>query len=173
MADNLTTFMCWLSWYLGASTSWNPLDLSRPVMGLLCFYFFGKVHLWRTCDVHSCAAKDPSFAWYDAVQLVSILWLFVGSYFLHVQLCRPSRMTSGLLGSEDEGTVILQTVRNYTPNNTASHPTRLDTSAHILIMHLLLQGEPTEVTKWMLLSTSSWSPTSQASGGLHLLLLKG
>ena len=39
-------------------------------------------------------------------------------------------MTSGLLGSEDEGTVILQTIRNYTPNNTASHPTRLDTSAH-------------------------------------------
>jgi len=24
MADNLTTFMCWLSWNLGASSSWNP-----------------------------------------------------------------------------------------------------------------------------------------------------
>ena len=29
-------FMCWLSWDLGASTSWNPMGLSRPVMGLLC-----------------------------------------------------------------------------------------------------------------------------------------
>jgi len=34
-ADNLTTFMCLLSWNLGASTSWNPLGLSRPVMELL------------------------------------------------------------------------------------------------------------------------------------------
>jgi len=30
-ADNPTTFMCWLSWNLGASTSWSPLGLSRPV----------------------------------------------------------------------------------------------------------------------------------------------
>ena len=30
-ADNLTSFKC----RLGASTSWNSLDLSRPVMGLL------------------------------------------------------------------------------------------------------------------------------------------
>jgi hypothetical protein len=31
-ADNLTTFMCRLSWILGASTSWNPQGLSRPLM---------------------------------------------------------------------------------------------------------------------------------------------
>jgi hypothetical protein len=37
-ADNLATFMCRLSWNLGASTSWNPLGLSRPVMGLLYLY---------------------------------------------------------------------------------------------------------------------------------------
>jgi len=37
-ADNLTTFMCRLSWNLGASSSWNPLGLSRPVMGLLYLY---------------------------------------------------------------------------------------------------------------------------------------
>jgi hypothetical protein len=35
MADNLATFMCQLSKNLGASTSWNPLGLFRPVMGLL------------------------------------------------------------------------------------------------------------------------------------------
>jgi hypothetical protein len=34
-ADNLTTFICRLSLNLGASTSWNLLGLSRPVMGLL------------------------------------------------------------------------------------------------------------------------------------------
>ena len=38
-ADNLTTFMCQLSWNLRASTSWNPQGLSRPVMGLLYIYF--------------------------------------------------------------------------------------------------------------------------------------
>jgi hypothetical protein len=38
-ADNLTIFMCRLSWHLGASTSWNPQGLSRAVMGLLYLYF--------------------------------------------------------------------------------------------------------------------------------------
>jgi hypothetical protein len=37
--DNLTNFMCRLSWNLGTSNSWNPLGLSRPVMGLLYLYF--------------------------------------------------------------------------------------------------------------------------------------
>jgi hypothetical protein len=34
-ADNLTTFMCWLSWNLGASTFWEWQGLSRPVQGLI------------------------------------------------------------------------------------------------------------------------------------------
>jgi hypothetical protein len=33
-ADNLTTFICRLSWNLGASTSCNPQGLSRPVIYL-------------------------------------------------------------------------------------------------------------------------------------------
>ena len=33
--DNLTTFMCRLSWNIGASSSWNPQGLSRLVQGLL------------------------------------------------------------------------------------------------------------------------------------------
>ena len=37
-ADNLATFMCRLSWNLGASTSWDPQGLSRSVMGLLYIY---------------------------------------------------------------------------------------------------------------------------------------
>jgi hypothetical protein len=37
-ADNLTIFTCRLSRNLGASTSWNPKDLSRPVMGLLYLF---------------------------------------------------------------------------------------------------------------------------------------
>jgi hypothetical protein len=38
MADNITALMCRLSRNLGASTSWNPKGLSRPVMGLLYHY---------------------------------------------------------------------------------------------------------------------------------------
>jgi hypothetical protein len=37
-ADELTTFVCWLSQNLGASTSWNHQDLSTPVQGLLYLY---------------------------------------------------------------------------------------------------------------------------------------
>jgi hypothetical protein len=43
-ADNLTTYMCRLSRNLGASNSWNPKGLSRPVMELL---FTG---IWYTVD---------------------------------------------------------------------------------------------------------------------------
>ena len=39
-ADNFTIFLSRLSWNLGASTSWNPLNLSRPVVGLL-FELYG------------------------------------------------------------------------------------------------------------------------------------
>jgi hypothetical protein len=38
--DNLTVFMCRLSWSLRASTYWNPQGLSMPVMGLV-YWFFG------------------------------------------------------------------------------------------------------------------------------------
>jgi hypothetical protein len=43
-ADNLTTFMCRLSWNLRASTSWKPQGLSRPVMGLL---YLTLLHVWN------------------------------------------------------------------------------------------------------------------------------
>jgi hypothetical protein len=38
--DNITTFKCRLSRNLGASGSWNPHGLSRPVIGLLYLYVF-------------------------------------------------------------------------------------------------------------------------------------
>jgi hypothetical protein len=38
--------MCRLSWNLGASTSWNPQGLSRPVMGLLFFTNSTKFSMW-------------------------------------------------------------------------------------------------------------------------------
>jgi hypothetical protein len=46
-ADNLTTFKCRLSRNLGASTSWNPKDLSRPVMGLLYLFTSRPQSSWQ------------------------------------------------------------------------------------------------------------------------------
>jgi len=40
--------MCRLFWNLGASTSWNPLGLTRPVMGLLYLYSVIIPSLLRT-----------------------------------------------------------------------------------------------------------------------------
>jgi hypothetical protein len=40
--------MCWLSRNLGASTSWNPKGLSRPVMGLLYMLWYCILFL-RCC----------------------------------------------------------------------------------------------------------------------------
>jgi len=41
----IDVLMSWLSWNLGASTSWNPQGLSRPVKGLLfCFALYTHTH---------------------------------------------------------------------------------------------------------------------------------
>jgi hypothetical protein len=44
--------MCRLSWNLGASTSWNPQGLSRPVVGLLCFTVLTIVQIYL--DLNKC-----------------------------------------------------------------------------------------------------------------------
>jgi hypothetical protein len=50
----VTTFKCWLSWNLRSSTSWNPMGLSRPVMGLL--YLLATTmtfQMYQTCTTHA------------------------------------------------------------------------------------------------------------------------
>jgi len=49
-ADKLTTFVCRVSWNLGASNSWNPLGLSRTVMGLLYLLPFTRIN-YKTVPV--------------------------------------------------------------------------------------------------------------------------
>jgi len=49
-ANKLSTFMCRLFWNLGASASWKPQGLSRPVMGLLYFYFCLSIYKLPTKD---------------------------------------------------------------------------------------------------------------------------
>jgi hypothetical protein len=71
-ADNLTTFICRLSWNLGASTFWNPQGLSRPVMGLL-YLLLDCVH-YLTC----------TRSWY----LLFILLLYVVLILLQLSAVR-------------------------------------------------------------------------------------
>ena len=52
-----TTFMCRLSSNLGASTSWNPQGLSRPVMGLLFILIYGTVR-WVLLCLFTCSNKS-------------------------------------------------------------------------------------------------------------------
>jgi len=50
LADNLTTFMCRLSWNLGALTSWNRQGLTRSVQGLIYLSLSGTQFVRRTDD---------------------------------------------------------------------------------------------------------------------------
>jgi hypothetical protein len=59
-ADNFTTFVCRLSWNQGASTSWNPQSLSRPVMGLLYIFIFLEQNLQRTLKTFNLCSVQPS-----------------------------------------------------------------------------------------------------------------
>jgi len=79
-ADNLTTFMCRLSWNLGASNSWKPQGLSGPVVGLLYLYLV---------SLHSCSIRNEC----DSVSNV---------------LCATSEMNLILVGNTDgDGAVFI------------------------------------------------------------------
>jgi len=55
-ADKLTTFLCWFSSNLTASTTWNPTGLSTHVQGLLLLFFTvcyccEVYKMWMHCGV--------------------------------------------------------------------------------------------------------------------------
>jgi hypothetical protein len=83
-ADNLTTFMCQLSWNLGASTSWNLQDLSRPVQGLIYLYL-SYVTTLKKKSVLINNVKEHQFS-------VASHWLLfrMTPTLLYAQLCASS-----------------------------------------------------------------------------------
>ena len=90
-ADNLTTFMCWLSWNMGVSNSWNPQGWSGPVMGWLylgyshtewCYVKYGTSFHRQSFVVHTytaCLALEhtvPTGSQFSTkVCLVKCYWL--------------------------------------------------------------------------------------------------
>ena len=57
----LPPIICRLSWNLGASTSWNPQGLSRPVMGLL--YLLYECFTGRSGRVSSVSTATATERW--------------------------------------------------------------------------------------------------------------
>jgi len=92
-ADNLTSFMCRLSWNLGASTTWNPQGLPRLVMGLLyllplpqTFHIFlsdnksyGLKHVAVPYKNSACLASSANcmYSWYLTLRwLMSYIYIW-------------------------------------------------------------------------------------------------
>jgi len=81
-ADKLNTFMCRLSWNLGAWTSLNPQGLSRPVMRLLYLYLHCTSYnsdstvarLWngRLTNLSSFVSRGRNFALLNCSKNVSV-----------------------------------------------------------------------------------------------------
>ena len=86
-ADNLTIFVCWLSWNLGASTSWNPRGLSRPVMGLLYLYIFKSNVLFLRNEPDDCTKKN---AWEGALNVSPMLLVAALAWRDHLQSVRAT-----------------------------------------------------------------------------------
>jgi hypothetical protein len=72
--DNLTTFMCRLSRNLGTSTSWNPKELSRPVMGLPYFLHMVVDSLASMRYVHTNLSPGVLFCCQSDRPIFSILF---------------------------------------------------------------------------------------------------
>jgi hypothetical protein len=75
-ADDLTTFICWLSWNLGASTSCNLQSLSRPVMRLLylllCHVSWkGVLQAQKWSHVH-CSVTATAWWWTHTRKIIKI-----------------------------------------------------------------------------------------------------
>jgi hypothetical protein len=84
--DNITTFMCRLSWNLGASTSWNPQGLSRPVMGLLHLYLI--VTGPCNCDILCSVWGTNSGRWFTLTLLIMLMFLTLVIFCYHNMLYR-------------------------------------------------------------------------------------
>jgi hypothetical protein len=86
-ADNRNIFMYRLSWNLGVSNSWNPQDLSRPVMRLLydictrgCKHIPCSLHIFMSSPSRSQYCHMPFVDWFPRyVTNSSVHYKYLGS----------------------------------------------------------------------------------------------
>jgi hypothetical protein len=87
-ADNLTTFMCRMSWNLEASTSWNAQSLSRSVKRLL--YLRVKCicrYLVNRCSLNISDVKSYAF-WSFWMMKFTLHWIVDLNFFKLVFVCK-------------------------------------------------------------------------------------
>jgi hypothetical protein len=84
-ADNLATIMCRVSSNLGASTTWNPQGLSRPVMRLLYLYHIGSLPVTCLSCTVSCHKARRHFRFKRQQSIVFIH--YVAAYRLLTVSC--------------------------------------------------------------------------------------
>ena len=87
-ADKLTTILCCC---LGTLTSWNPLGLSRPLMGLLYLYLYLYLYCATPVSVLSAVAQQD-------VKMASFM-LIVPLRTLKVAMGKLNTYTSATNGS--------------------------------------------------------------------------
>jgi hypothetical protein len=98
--------MCRLSWNLGATTSWNPQGLSRPVIGLFYSRFMILLAIYFDfrwpCSLASVDRINPTQYWSDRTERTFLCgWHCVGHYTPPVQhTCRRSCRISTALEVE-------------------------------------------------------------------------
>ena len=105
-ADKLSTFICRMSWNLGASNSWNPQGLSRPEMGLLNLYlgrgnFAGVLNVTEINLTFNCgdSASIPGQSMWDLWWIKWYRARFFSKYFvflLSVPFHRRSTFVSSI-----------------------------------------------------------------------------
>jgi hypothetical protein len=106
-ADNPTTFMCRLSRNLGASISWNPKGLSRPVMGLL--YLYLDLVIMSDSRVQTCCVK-PLLSWRSVATtsgVATLAWLVFPGPCVFNWNCATVLRGQGRCGDRKAGQVLL------------------------------------------------------------------
>ena len=76
-ADNVTTFICRLSSNLGASASWNPQGLSRPVMGLLYLFTFCLSRVVLVLRLSIWEVPGLSRPWLSCLSRLNVVEIFL------------------------------------------------------------------------------------------------
>ena len=113
--------MCRLSWNLGASTSWNPLGLSRPVMGLL-YPFLIQTSGGR--DNSFGIFVHPGLQWKLTAPLSQIHFLIIRpTALLYFNSCLVCLISKAVKTTWVQGNIFkLQFVARY--DSTSTHPPR-------------------------------------------------
>ena len=85
--DNLTTFLCQLSWNLGSSTSWSSQGLSRPLMRLLFLVQWTFVQVTTYTRLNAALPLVKTWLCFLKTSPQLVTWNFLTSWQMAVCVC--------------------------------------------------------------------------------------